>query len=211
MKCGGDIPEITLRRYSKYLAFAEALAKEEWDFVTSADIARACDVKEMLIRKDMAYTGVTGRPHFGYPIPGLIEALKEVLGWDRPRKLVLVGAGKVAETLITVFPFANYNVTPSLVVSLEAEAVGTEVAGVPVVSLEELRQRQQQDPVTLAVLAVEGSKVQIVADDLVAHGVKAIWNFTSVSLTVPEGITVVDAGIAADLAVLCRCLLASGY
>lgn len=208
MKCDGEIPEATLRRYPKYLAFARALAEQEWDYVTSADIARACDVTEMLIRKDMTFTGVTGRPHLGYPILGLIAALTEAIGWDRPRRLVIAGAGKVSETLADVFPFARYNVTPTLVVSEDPAFLGKEIHGMPVVSPEEFRRRQQEDPVSLAVLTTGGSRAQHVSDDLVEHGVKAIWNFTDTSLTVPSDVVVVDAAISSDLAVLSRCLTA---
>lgn len=46
---------------------------------------RAGEVKEMLVRKDLAWTGVVGRPRFGYPIHGLIGAILDVVGWNRLR------------------------------------------------------------------------------------------------------------------------------
>ena len=39
----------------------------------------------MLVRKDLAWTGVVGRPRFGYPIHGLIGAILDVVGWNRLR------------------------------------------------------------------------------------------------------------------------------
>lgn len=80
-----QIPDNVLRRLPKYLAVAQVLEGMGWDFVTSADLARACEVKEMLVRKDLAWTGVVGRPRFGYPIHGLIGAILDVVGWNRQR------------------------------------------------------------------------------------------------------------------------------
>lgn len=216
---GLDMPEITLRRFPKYLEVARALSETGWDYVTSSDISRACDVPEVLVRKDLSWTGVTGRPHSGYPIDGLIGAINDVLGWNRRRKMVLVSDRRLAETLLVSFPFDRYGVEASVVLDTDIRPepsadAGPEpsaaIAGVPVVGEAEFLARQQQEPVRLALLAVPVRMVQQMADRLVAAGVMALWNFAPVSITAPEGVHVVDADIASGLAVLCRKLAAGG-
>ena len=52
-------------------------------------------------------------------------------------------------------------------------------------------------------LTVPDSVVQGITDTLVECGVKAIWNFASVKLSVPEDVAVQQEDIAAGLAELC--------
>ena len=80
-----QIPDNVLRRLPKYLAVSQVLEGMGWDFVTAADLVRACEVKEMLVRKELAWTGVGGRPGFGYAIDGLMGAILDVVGWNRLR------------------------------------------------------------------------------------------------------------------------------
>ena len=39
-----EISPTSLKRFPKYRAIAESLAKLGWDYITSADLARACDM-----------------------------------------------------------------------------------------------------------------------------------------------------------------------
>ena len=56
--------------------------------------------------------------------------------------------------------------------------------------------------VSLAILTVPPEATQEVADQAVAAGVKAIWNFASTSLATPEGVFVRHEHISVGLAEL---------
>ena len=83
----------TLKRFPRYLALARALQEQGWDYIKSADIARACDIQEILVRKDLLQTGVRGRQHCGYPIAALTKAIVNMIGWNRSRRAIIVGTG----------------------------------------------------------------------------------------------------------------------
>jgi redox-sensing transcriptional repressor len=49
---------------------------------------------------------------------------------------------------------------------------------------------------------VPATVAQTVCDELVSHGVRAIWNFAPTILRVPEGVQVENENLASSLAVL---------
>ena len=198
------ISPTSLRRFPKYRAIAEALGEQGWDYITSADLARACDMQEILVRKDLAQAGVKGRQHRGYPIKDVVPALTEVLGWDTPRKMMLVGAGRMAGVLSGFTQFAKCNLSIAFAVDNDPAKIGQSLNGIPIISMEELAQRQQEDPVRLAILAVPVTVAQQVVDKLVAMGVRAIMNFTHAAVTAERGVDIVDANIISGMAELCH-------
>lgn len=200
---------VTLRRLPNYMAFAQAMAEQGWEYVTSSDIARACDVGELLVRKDLSIIKVSGCS-YGYQIRDLVASLKAEIGWDVSRPMALVSGRSLAEILVAGFPFARYGTTVSVIVSEEHAEMGPSYRGVPVMSPERFLERQKSDPLRLALLAVTGDKAQTMADALVDSGVRALWNFSPVRLSPCEGVHIVDAELASDLAELSNALKESG-
>lgn len=203
-----QIPDNVLRRLPKYLAVSQVLEGMGWDFVTSADLARACEVKEMLVRKDLAWTGVVGRPRFGYPIHGLIGAILDVVGWNRQRTIAFVGKADIATALTKSFPFSRYGLQLTCVV--DDASAGSSAAGVPALSLSDFLAQQATEPVAIALIAIPPEQAQSVADRLVSAGVKGIWNFAATTIAVPDDVRVVDADLASSLAILCYELVRIG-
>ena len=60
----------------------------------------------------------------------------------------------------------------------------------------------------VAVLTVPGSVAQATADKLIECGIRGIWNFTSVRLSVPDGVIVQNVDLAQSLAVLSHAISA---
>ena len=78
----------------------------------------------------------------------------------------------------------------------------------PVARLSELCKRLQ---VKIGIICVPAPFAQEVADDLVAGGVKAIWNFANVALKVPDSVIVQREVIAGGLALLSVKLNSQNY
>lgn len=202
-----EISPTSLKRFPKYRAIAESLAKLGWDYITSADLARACDMQEVLVRKDLAQTGIVGRPHHGYLIQPLIAAINRVLGWDSPRKVIMVGAGWLASSVTAFHVFPECQMSFAFAIDTDPAKIGQTLNGMPIVSPEEARRRLAEEPVGLALLAVPVAVAQKVTDELLTMGVRAILNFTPAALTVPENAKVVDANLSPFLAELSFSLL----
>jgi len=61
--------------------------------VSATDIAEELDLKPIQIRKDMAFTGIVGKPKVGYDINELINSIRSFIGWNENTAALLVGAG----------------------------------------------------------------------------------------------------------------------
>lgn len=198
-----EVSPTSLKRFPKYRAVSQALAEQGWDYITSADLARVCAMQEVLVRKDLAQTGVVGRPHHGYRIDALIASVNRVLGWDTPRRIFIVGAGWLASS-VTAYPvFRECKLSFAYAVDSDPAKIGQKMNGMPIISFEEAAARLEAEPLQLALLSVPVTVAQSVTDRLVSLGVKAILNFTPAALAVPEGVKVVDANLSPFLAELC--------
>ena len=74
-----NIPVTSLQRLPIYLNYLKSIDSQE-GFVSSGAIARALNMGEVLVRKDLAYTSAQGKTRVGYSLTELISALEEYLG-----------------------------------------------------------------------------------------------------------------------------------
>ena len=75
--------------------------------------------------------------------------------------------------------------------------------------MDELARIIQQLRIKIGILTVPSTAAQECANALVAAGIKGIWNFSSIQLSVPRGVTVQNVDLAQSLAVLSHAI-ASG-
>lgn len=196
-----DISVASLQRLPIYLNYLKTLDGGE-RYISSGAIARALNMGEVLVRKDLAFTSAQGRTRVGYKLYELIEALEEYLGCNDKKNAVLIGAGGLGHALLSYGGFGNYGIELVAAYDNDPEKIGTNIAGKPVLSMEELAKGVKEYSVRLAVICVPAVYAQGVADMLVECGVKKILNFAPVLLTVPEGYIVRDIDVAANLAIL---------
>ena len=77
-----------------------------------------------------------------------------------------------------------------------------EVHGKEVFPLEKLRELAAEMHVLMGVLTVPAAAAQYAAKLMVHAGIRAIWNYTPVTLEVPPTVIVEDVKLSASLAVL---------
>ena len=68
--------------------------------------------------------------------------------------------------------------------------------------MEDLPRFVKRMKIKLGILTVPNAAAQSCADQLVAAGIRGIWNFSSVQLEVPQGIVVQNVDLAQSLAIL---------
>ena len=85
---------------------------------------------------------------------------------------------------------------------MRPELVGTKINGIPVYADSELTQFCLERGIRLGVITAPKDSAQKIADVMVSGGIRAIWNFALIKLTVPEGILVQNENLASSLAML---------
>jgi redox-sensing transcriptional repressor len=203
---GGDfkpaesVPVPTLRRLPSYLRLLRGM-KGSRVWVSCTHLASALDLDPTQVRKDLAYTGVIGRPKIGYQVSELVERLETFLGWQTVREAILVGAGNLGRALIGFPGFARKGLNIIAACDVEAARIGGEIHGRPVLPMEQLPALVARTGARLGVLTVPEQAAQQAAQAMHAAGITAIWNFTPVRL-VMAGVLVEDVDLSASFAVL---------
>lgn len=196
------LPLPTIRRYPIYLrAISEMIARGE-SYVSSAVLARELDIDPVVIRKDLAMAGQPGTPRRGYPAKEISKALNRALGWDNTTDAALIGVGALGHALLGYQGFSEQHLSIAIAFDNNPAIIGTVCHGVQVWDMADLREIVLRLKLKLGILTVPNAAAQSCADQLVAAGIRGIWNFTSVQLNVPLNVKVQHVDLAASLAVL---------
>jgi redox-sensing transcriptional repressor len=192
----------TIKRLPSYLHVVEAAAQEGRDYISGTVIAEELELEPIQVRKDLAVTGIIGKPRIGFPVNDLIEAINRFLDWHQVHNAVLIGAGHLGSALMGYAEFPRHGMHVVAAFDPDPAKIGQVINEVPIYSLDELTEQIHRRAVDLAILTVPSPHAQAVADLLVQCGIKAIWNFTNVKIKVPEDVVVQKEDLSSGYAVL---------
>src|SRR3979409_2645522 len=99
------IPNPAVRRLSLYLRQLEAFKRKGRRTVSSKQLGESLNLTDAQVRKDFAYFGQFGHPGIGYRVEELIAQVKRILGTDKTRNVLLVGAGNLGRALMSYHGF----------------------------------------------------------------------------------------------------------
>jgi redox-sensing transcriptional repressor len=185
-----------LSRYLQVLTQAKKMGKTS---ISSQAISEYTNVNPTQIRRDLSGFGKFGKRGVGYDIDGLIAQIRKILRTSGQHNIALFGAGNLGQAIATSGVFADHGFRISAIFDVDPDRVGTKVGDTTVRHYDELESVVADDGVMVGVLAVPGSAAQEVADDLVAHGVKIIFNYSDALLSVPSDVTVHTSSPAVEL------------
>ena len=195
-----DSPAV--RRMPSYLDWLLRMRGLGRRTVSTTELADGMKLGWTVVRKDVALVGVAGRPRVGYDVDRLVEAMRTFLGWREPRTAALVGAGALGTTILGCDELAHGGLRVDAVFDSDPAKAGTTVRGHAVLPLSEMPAALRRARPEIGVLCVPPSAAQDIADLLVRHGVRYLWNFSGVALEVPEGVFVRRGSFAAGLAAI---------
>ena len=195
----GPIPKAVAGRLSLYLRELQHLVAVGRATISSRDLADVLNLTGAQVRKDLAHFGHFGHPGIGYRCQDLIVAIRKILGTDRAWPVVLVGAGNLGRALLGYKGFRQQGFQIVAALDLDHKLAGTHVENVPIHHVDRLDQVIDQHGVRMAMVAVPAAAAQLVADKLVESGVVGIVNFAPVTLSLPDGISLVGVDLAIEL------------
>ncbi len=185
-----------LSRYLQVLTQAKKMGKSS---ISSQAISEYTNVNPTQIRRDLSGFGKFGKRGVGYDIDALIEQIRKILRTSGQHNIALFGAGNLGQAIATSGVFADHGFRISAIFDVDPSRVGMRLGDLQVRHYDELTAVVADDGVMVGVLAVPGDAAQSVADDLVAAGVKIIFNYSDALLTVPSDVTVHTSSPAVEL------------
>jgi redox-sensing transcriptional repressor len=197
------VSEFTATRLSIYVRCLAALEAEGVRHVSSQHFARRFDLNSAQIRKDLATFGEFGVRGVGYEVSELQRHLTSILGLDRTRRVVIVGAGHLGQALADYGGFQSGGFAIAALFDNDPTKIGVRTrTGVEVRDIAELAGVVAREAVSIGVISVPASAAASVARRCVAAGLKALLNFAPVRLNLPPGVRVKNVDLKIHLETL---------
>ena len=89
-----------IRRMPTYLHKLLKMRLEGKLHVSSTELAEYMNIEPIVVRKDIALTGISGQRRVGYDVNELIRYIKNYLSWQKNITATLIGAGSLGTALL---------------------------------------------------------------------------------------------------------------
>jgi len=173
-------------RLPRYLRYLEDLRSKSVVRISSGELGKIMGITASQIRQDFSCFGEFGQQGYGYNVEMLLKEVSEILGTNRERKAILIGAGNLGRAIMGKFPFAQYGFRLINAFDVAPHVVGQELFGLTVHHIDELEKTMDIAVPDIAVLAMFSDSTDAITDRLVKGGVRAIWNFTNVDIHIAK-------------------------
>ncbi len=185
-----------LSRYLQVLTQARKMGKIR---ISSQEIAEYTNINATQIRRDLSAFGKFGKRGVGYNIDSLLGEIRKILRTQGQHNIALIGAGRLGQAIASSPIFAEHGINIAAVFDKDPEKVGRPVGHVTVSEYGRLAGIARDKNIIVGVLAVPADAAQTAADDLVAAGVKIIFNYSEALLETPADVTVHTSNPAVEL------------
>ncbi|APP10078.1 redox-sensing transcriptional repressor Rex [Lactobacillus delbrueckii subsp. delbrueckii DSM 20074 = JCM 1012] len=196
------IPKATAKRLPLYYRYLLLLNDEGKDKVSSTELAEAVQVDSASIRRDFSYFGALGKRGYGYDVKNLLSFFKKILNQDTLTNVALIGVGNLGHALLNYNFKRSNNIRISCAFDINPEITGKITQGVPVYSMDEMKQQIADQQIRIAILTVPQATDQKTADEMIEAGIKGIMNFTPIRLSAPNGVRIQNVDLATELQTL---------
>lgn len=194
----GKISDSSVRRLSGYFRALGEMATEGVETVSSYGLARRTGVTPAQVRKDLSIFGHFGKRGMGYRVAPLRDELRSILGLNRRWKVVVVGAGNLAQALTSYREFRRQGFEIVAIFDTDPKKVGQEWDGIPVLPMARFLEEARAHHFDVGVITTPAAAAQDVADLMVKAGVGGILNFAPQALRVPPEVSVRHVNMAIE-------------
>ncbi len=196
------ISQATIDRLPLYFRTLRLAEEESLQIISSDELGRRLDITPEQIRKDLATFGQFGRKGIGYDVRELKERIGNILGLHNHWRLAIIGIGHLGGALANYVNFASLGFSVVALLDRDKKIVGHKVNGIEVCDIARMKEIVASKAVDIGVITVPADEAQGVADLLVAAGVKGIWNFAPIKLSVPSTVPLVNEDLSVGLSAL---------
>ena len=188
----------SLKRIFLYRASLVRLRMMGVEKVFSYTLANETGVTSDQVRKDFSEFNIKGNKRGGYDITDLLEKMENIFHRNKDNNIVLIGMGNLGLALSKYSKFVQRNM--NVVATFDIDPFKQKMrSGIPVYSMNRLKEIIDRFSVKVAILAVPEISAQEVADELIRHGITGIVNFAPVLLKVPPEVIINNVNLCDEL------------
>lgn len=193
-----------VRRLPRYHRFLKELLASGTVRISSSDLSAKMGLTASQIRQDLNCFGGFGQQGYGYNVKDLYEEIGKILGLDKRRKAVLLGAGNLGRAIALHMDFSSRGFELLAIFDSNPALVGMDVGGVTVSDCANLEAFCRMIRPDVAILCIPKEAARSLAGTLVDCGVRGFWNFSHYDMTLDyPGIAVENVHLGDSLSTLC--------
>ena len=185
-----------LPRYRRYLGYLQTKGIKK---VSSNELSEMIGYTASQIRQDLNTFGEFGQQGYGYEVDRLYKEINKILGLDREYKTVVVGCGNLGQAITNYTYYYKIGFNIIGLFDVNPKIVGNVINDVEVMDSADLEEYVRREKIDIGIICVNRENAQKVADELVAGGVKGIWNFAPIDLDIPENVALESVHLSDSL------------
>ncbi len=195
------ISELTTNRLSVYLRCLNTLAAAGIKTISSQALARQFNLNSAQIRKDLGYFGEFGIRGVGYYVEDLRRHITAILGLDKPHRVGIIGAGRLGAALANYNGLGKSNFAVVALFDNDKAKIGIRmgVGDIVVHDVQQIQSVVKELKIDVAVIAVPARAAQVVLNQIMAAGIRAVLNFAPAPLNARLGVKVKTVDLTTSL------------
>jgi redox-sensing transcriptional repressor len=182
-----------------YYRVLSLLEKENYETVSSKELAKREKLTPAQVRKDLSFFGTFGTRGLGYPVSELKNEIASILGIDRAWRVALIGVGNIGSALVSYKEFTRQGFHIVKLFDNDQRKIGSNHKGIVISDIDNLQTELAESNIEVVILAVPATVAQYIVDDVVKAGIKAILNFAPVNLRVPDDVYLRNENMAMEM------------
>ena len=176
--------------------------KNDVDRISSKELGEKIGFTASQIRQDLNCFGDFGQQGYGYNVRELYNQIVSILGLDQNYKTIMVGAGNIGQAIANYASFVRLGIELVGIFDVNPKIIGTKIRDIEIDAESNLREYLKSNSIDIGIICVPKINAQRVCDELVAGGIKGIWNFAPVDLIVPDDVNVENVHLSESLSTL---------
>ncbi|MEN8907318.1 MAG: redox-sensing transcriptional repressor Rex [Clostridiales bacterium] len=191
-----------IKRLPRYYRYLYDLLKMDIKRISSKELSERMGITASQIRQDLNCFGGFGQQGYGYNVELLYKEIGNILGLGNDYKAIIIGAGNMGQALANYSNFEKRGFKLVGIFDNDKNLIGTEINGLEVKDADILDDFVLENKINIAILCVPYSQTSILAERIVALGVKGLWNFSPMDLKLKQDVVIENVHLSDSLMVL---------
>lgn len=187
-----NISNSVIRRLPRYYRFLGELEDQQISKISSRELSERMHLTASQIRQDLNCFGGFGQQGYGYNVSGLRKEIGRILGVDKHRKTILIGAGNLGTALAVHINFEKSGCSLIGIFDSNKKIVGNPLGKLTITDIDDLEKFCRENKPEVAVLCIPKSVTKEIVDRLTELGVRSFWNFSHYDINVEHKNIIVE-------------------
>lgn len=187
-----NISNSVIRRLPRYYRFLGELEDQLISKISSRELSERMHITASQIRQDLNCFGGFGQQGYGYNVSELRKEIGRILGVDKHRKTILIGAGNLGTALAVHINFEKSGCSLVGIFDSNKKIVGDPLGKLSITDIDDLEDFCRENKPEVAVLCIPKSVTKEIVDRLTELGVRSFWNFSHYDINVEHKNIIVE-------------------